>query len=154
MPRKSQIYLIVVFLYAAFIFYLSSIPNPPSPINYSLIRDIYNFLSRSEIEFLAYPFYLYILFPDKFIHFFLYLGFGVVLNLAIRSYQNTFLTSFSLSVLLGSIYAASDEIHQVFIPSRAASFSDFFADFLGIFSAQLLLFTVYKISSFLRKRKG
>ncbi len=151
MLKRHNVYLIAVFLYAALIFYLSSIPNPPSPINYGLMRQIYNSLSRIGLGFLAYPFYLYILFPDKFMHFFLYLGFGIVLNLAVRVYRGSFLTSASLSLLFGSAYAASDEIHQIFTPTRSATVSDFFADFLGILTAQLLVFVVYKLTNLIKK---
>jgi len=153
MLKRHHVYLIAVFLYATFIFYLSSIPNPPSPVSYGLMRQIYHFLSRVGLGFLAYPFYLYILFPDKFIHFFLYLGFGTILNLAIKSYRSGFLASASLSLFLGSVYAASDEIHQIFTPFRSASLSDFFADFLGILFAQVLMLTAYRISDLIKIKK-
>jgi VanZ family protein len=142
MPKRGQIYLVAVIIYASFIFYLSSIPNPPSPISYRFIRHIYLTLENLGLGFLAYPFYLYILFPDKFVHFFLYLGFGILLNLAIASWKRNlhYLTALSI----GSLYAVSDEIHQIFTPFRSASFSDFLADFLGILTAQVLLLTIYK----------
>ncbi len=153
MFKRHQIYLIMVFLYASFIFYLSSIPNLHSPISYGLMRQIYYSLSKIGLGFLAYPFYLYVLFPDKFIHFFLYMGFGIVLNLAVRSYREGLLTSAALSIIFGSLYAASDEFHQIFTPGRSATVSDFFADFLGILVAQLLVLVVYKLVNVIRRRK-
>ena len=135
MLKRQQIYLITTILYAAFIFYLSSISNPPSPLSYGFMRYVYHLLVRAGLGFLAYPFYLYILFPDKFIHFFLYMGFGLVLNLTIRSYRDGFATSALLAVGFGSVYAITDELHQIFTPFRSASVLDFLADFFGILAA-------------------
>jgi|Deesub1362A_J573_1020465.scaffolds.fasta_scaffold07967_4 VanZ family protein len=151
MLKRSRIYLLAAIFYAAFIFYLSSIPNPPNPISYGLMRQIYHMLSESGLGFLAYPFYLYVLFPDKFIHFFLYLGFGVILNLAFRAQGSGFASSAFFAIFAGSIYAATDEVHQIFTPFRSASFSDFLADFFGILVAQLLILLGIKVSGFLNK---
>jgi VanZ family protein len=40
---------------------------------------------------------------------------------------------FSLAFIASSIYGASDEIHQMFVPGREASIFDWMADILGAF---------------------
>ncbi|RLI72594.1 hypothetical protein DRO97_08755 [Archaeoglobales archaeon] len=144
MVKKSDIYLFAVILYAAFIFYLSSISHPPSP-SYGLMMQVYNFLKSIGLGFIAYPFYLYTLFPDKFLHFFLYLGFGLILNPAVRNYKTNEMNSVSISIIIGGVYAASDEIHQMFVPYRSATFSDFFVDLMGIIAAQMLILAFNRI---------
>ena len=43
-----------------------------------------------------------------------------------------------LTVVLSIIFAAADEIHQIFIPGRFASLNDFWADLGGIFLSQFI----------------
>jgi len=45
-----------------------------------------------------------------------------------------------LSILIVSVYAALDEIHQFFVPGRYMSFNDFLLDFTGIAVASLFYF--------------
>ncbi|MDD5699613.1 MAG: VanZ family protein [Candidatus Nanoarchaeia archaeon] len=44
------------------------------------------------------------------------------------------------SILLVTIYAILDEVHQYFVPGRVCSLSDFFLDFTGIAFAVLIYF--------------
>lgn len=152
MAKKSNILSAATILYAAFIFYLSSLSNPPSPISYGLARQLYDFLRNMGLEFVAYPFYLYILFPDKFLHFFLYLGFGVILNLAVRSYGEGKTNSAFASIALGGVYAASDEIHQMFVPYRSATISDFLVDLLAIITAQITVVAFSKMIKLIKAK--
>ena len=45
-----------------------------------------------------------------------------------------------LSVLIVTIYAALDELHQFFVPGRYMSFNDFLLDFSGIIIASFFYF--------------
>lgn len=47
-----------------------------------------------------------------------------------------------LSLLVVSVYAALDELHQFFVPGRFCSFNDFLLDFTGIIFASLLYFVM------------
>lgn len=40
---------------------------------------------------------------------------------------------------LAALYAASDEVHQMFVPGRCATFPDWLADVAGIMAAGLVL---------------
>jgi hypothetical protein len=79
---------------------------------------------------------------DKVAHFMAYAGLGVLLC---RAYLGSGLAgsaAFWLSALTASLYGASDEWHQSFVPNRSADAADWLADSLGAMlgAALLLLF--------------
>jgi len=77
---------------------------------------------------------------DKVAHFAAYAGLGALLC---RAYLGSGLpgsAAFWLAVLTASLYGASDEWHQSFVPGRSADASDWLADSLGaMFGAVLFL---------------
>jgi VanZ family protein len=97
------------------IWWLSSLPQPPSPF--------------TEIEF-----------HDKFEHWVAFASVGISAGIALRAYgiQNR-------SVLLwcaftvASAYGFLDEIHQAFVPNRSVSALDWLADCIGAISAVWIL---------------
>jgi len=56
------------------------------------------------------------------------------------------------SIISATFYAALDEVHQIFIPSRTASTSDFVVDTFGILLA-IIVYLYYKGNSNHLKRK-
>ena len=73
---------------------------------------------------------LHIDWTDKLLHF---IGFGILGIFIARSLVRMWPGRYHLlTFLIGSIYAASDEIHQHFIPGRSATYGDWIADTLGI----------------------
>ncbi len=134
---KKYIYVILTFAYGVFIFHLSSLSSPPNPITAGQMMELYRALADVGVEFLAYPFYLAYRYPDKFAHVLLYMGFGFVLNPAVRSVLGKHPEL--VSVALGAVYGASDELHQSFVPYRSASMGDFLADFTGLLISQVLI---------------
>ncbi len=54
------------------------------------------------------------------------------------------------AIILAIFYALSDEIHQLFVPGRACSFSDFLVDSAGILFSNLL----YLITIRIRNKPG
>ena len=69
---------------------------------------------------------------DKLLHWAEYLLFGLLAFKAFAPHTQTQLFAVLLIVLL---YAASDEVHHLFVPQREASIFDWGADALGIFTA-------------------
>jgi VanZ family protein len=75
---------------------------------------------------------------DKVAHFGAYAGLGVLLC---RAYSGSGLSgsaAFWLTLLTASLYGASDEWHQSFVPNRSADPSDWLADSLGATVGALL----------------
>ncbi|WP_202320052.1 VanZ family protein [Archaeoglobus neptunius] len=140
---KKYLFVIVSFIYAVMIFYLSSISSPPNPVPSSLFLFLHRKMVELGVEFLGIPFYFVYRYPDKFAHMMLYMGFGLVLNPAIRSTVGR--QPELLSIIIGAIYGASDEYHQSFVPYRSASTSDLMADVAGLVLSQILLIAVGRL---------
>ena len=103
-------------LWAILIFVLSSMPRLSPPL--------------IEVEF-----------ADKIYHFLEYLIFGFLsarLFLSMSS-QGRERQAVLISIALGIFLGGTDEIHQVLIISRKASFMDFLADVAGVLSASILV---------------
>lgn len=93
-------------LYAAFIFVLSALPDPPvlgsMPVN------------------------------DKIKHFALYAVFAVLVARALAQWLRSPVTLAVCTVLIVSLYGASDEFHQRFTPGRSCDALDWLADTLAV----------------------
>lgn len=87
------------------------------------------------------------LFPnqDKLIHAVVYGALGVMLlgTQPLRAGRYTW-QQIGASVLIASLYGASDELHQSFIPGRSPEVADWIADTLGALAAVLAVAWVLK----------
>jgi VanZ family protein len=54
------------------------------------------------------------------------------------------------TVILGVVYALSDELHQKLVPGRSADIFDFLADCIGVVVVQIILWLYFKS----REQKG
>jgi VanZ family protein len=97
-------------LYGGLIFWLSSCPLPEGPP--------------------LFPFQ----YGDKLLHFLEYLLFGF---LAWKTFLPQQKKGIAFVLLVSIAYAGSDELHQLFVPTRAASFLDWGTDSLGIMGGLL-----------------
>ena len=97
-----------VIIWASFIFYLSSIPNLKTNLEYDFIlRKIAHI-----IEYFIFTLLLYRAFKG--------------------SFSMNALQLFIYPALLSFLYAASDEFHQSFVPGRGPSIRDVMIDTIGI----------------------
>jgi VanZ family protein len=103
--------------YAALIFYLSSQPNP-LPI----------LTSR---------------FSDKLLHLVEYAAFAVVATWGL-SHLMALPGAARWAALVGSVYGATDEFHQWFVPHRSADVADWVADTIGALLGALLAWLVLR----------
>ncbi len=107
----ARAYWALTILYAIAIFLLSANPSPPEPGTVLGIEIPYS---------------------DKIEHFFLYLLFGALLYTAFLKTESIRNGEEHLAFLVGSIYAFTDEVHQLFVPGRTCDPTDFLVDALGI----------------------
>ena len=84
-------------------------------------------------------------FGDKIIHFIVYMGLGFLFRRLVPFFKAAVWRRQAnrLTLFWGLIFGALDELHQILIPGREATWSDFAADSIGIV-AGILLFHVYK----------
>lgn len=68
-----------------------------------------------------------------------YFVFGVLIFRALRARQHGWRFRWAcMAILLAALYAASDEFHQSFVPSRGPAVSDVLLDTEGAIAAQLV----------------
>ncbi len=114
-PAKSIKLWMPVFIWAAVIFFFSSIPD-----------------LRTKLE------YDYIL--RKLAHIFEYLILTSLLHRAVKgSFNMNARRIFIYTVLFAFLYAVSDEIHQYFVPGRSCTVKDVLIDTIGILGFYIIL---------------
>lgn len=80
-------------------------------------------------------------------HLSIYTLVGIFIMSFISTYKIHLKYKFLISILVGLVYASSDEIHQSFIPGRTASIIDVGIDTVGVFLGiilVLIIISVYK----------
>ena len=94
-------------------------------------------------------------------HFSEYAALGFLCNFFLGTYSLKRAKSLMLAVGFSAFYAVTDEIHQIFVPGRAAQFSDFMVDTSGaLFGACMALLlaklciSVSKIAKIPKKTKN
>jgi len=114
-----------VILYAGLIFWGSSIPSLPSHLPFTI--------------------------KDKVLHFLEYFIFGILLIRSGLSLNRRLTPRAMLIVvfIIGILYAATDELHQGFVPGRDMNFWDWLADSIGVAAGGGI---GYIVSAKLRKR--
>ncbi len=160
MNIRFKVFLVMSVLYAMFIFFLSSrssFGDSKSILGFfdiEFIRNIFHYISKSDLNFLLFPFYIFYKQPDKLAHLILYAGFGFLLYYTLKNSSNLTLFNHALlfAIIIGIVYGASDEFHQSFVLGRTASIWDLAADGTGVLMAQAIIFIkdklVYKIQEF------
>lgn len=91
---------------------------------------------------------------DKLAHIIEFAVFGFVLMRAFSNSRHKWLRrqSWLITLLVGTIYAALDELHQRLVPGRSAELADWIADVLGVLIGQCLYFFVYHYHLFKSKQ--
>ncbi|MFZ3170038.1 MAG: VanZ family protein [Candidatus Methanoperedens sp.] len=153
MNIQFKVFLIVSVLYSMLIFYLSSGSSfgdaglSSGFLDIEFIRNIFHYLSSSDLNFLLSPFYIFYKQPDKLVHLILYAGFGILLYYTLKNSPNSTSRNHALlfAIIIGTVYGASDEFHQSFVPGRTASFWDLAADSTGVIMAQAVIFIKDKL---------
>ncbi|KPL01056.1 MAG: hypothetical protein AMJ91_01815 [candidate division Zixibacteria bacterium SM23_73_3] len=114
MSKRILSYKYLALIYALLIFVVSAVPGI-SPPSFGFVLE------------------------DKILHFIEFSVFSALLFLTFFTSGKEFLKkhAFLISSLIGIAYAASDELHQRFVPGRSCEFFDFLADSLGVIVIQL-----------------
>lgn len=59
-----------------------------------------------------------------------------------------------LGIVTGSAYAATDEIHQIFVDGRSCQFTDWALDTAGIITGTLIFLIIYSVINGIIKHKN
>lgn len=144
MKLTSKIFLGLTIIYAFMIFYLSSIPYLVAPKEWLLLINGFIRSSHNNDYLLLFaPLYPLIKQPDKVIHILLYFGLGILLFLTLKSMNKSVIKAVIFAFVLGVLYGAGDEFHQLFVAGRTAGVMDFIADAAGVLIAQAIVIIIY-----------
>ncbi len=80
----------------------------------------------------------------KIAHFSIYTVVGILLMSLCKTFDIREINRLSVSLIIGVIYAASDEIHQCFTPGRGPHVTDVMIDTMGVLLGILLVMLVVK----------
>ncbi|NLI16722.1 MAG: VanZ family protein [candidate division Zixibacteria bacterium] len=118
MRKGFVVYHLPLLLYIVLIFIGSSLPSPPQ----------------------SFPF----LIKDKLLHVCEYLVLGILLMRSIMAFSGKGPKPMLLiwAVFWGILYAASDELHQYFVPGRSCDFTDWLADFVGLACGAAIIYII------------
>ena len=117
----------------AFLYNLSDVPV------FSLISDELWFDLYSKANFIV----------RKSAHFMLYAVLAFFVYHLLLEYKTNNTKAIFVAAIICFLYAASDEVHQIFIPGRAGQIRDVFIDFSGSVSLLVIEFLI----SLIKKRK-
>lgn len=81
----------------------------------------------------------------KIAHYSIYTLVGILLMALMSTYKIKELDRIAISMIIGVIYAATDEIHQAFVPGRGPLVTDVILDSMGVLTGIFIVILVYKI---------
>ena len=108
--------------------------------------NIFQLSNESKIQYINQLEYII----RKLAHFSIYTVVGILLMGFVSTYEMEKIKKIYISIVVGIIYATSDEIHQVFIPGRAAKLTDVIIDTMGVVLGIIIVLIFMKLVS---KRK-
>lgn len=112
-----RVYLSLSLLYAALIFYSSSSStfSPAGVVHF--FEPIFESFESSGLEFLLYPLYIFVAYPNQAPHVVYYAGFGYLLYLTLKNspYKIFMKHAHIFAIIIGAAYGATDEFHQSFV---------------------------------------
>ncbi len=87
----------------------------------------------------------------KLAHFFIYTVLGITIMCHISTYKINRYQRIGGSLMIGMLYAVSDEIHQLFIPGRSGQLTDVLIDTIGVLFGVCIVLSVQDV---MRKIRG
>ena len=142
---KKIVFLVLTFIWMAFIFYMS---HQTATISASQSGGFMDMLTKLPIigglldELMKLSFAEFLI--RKSAHMFLYFVLAILIYMSIsKGYSYKY---YIVAFVLSAMYACSDEIHQLFIVGRSGEIRDVLVDSTGALIGLLLIF-IYKKSS-------
>lgn len=91
-------------------------------------------------------------FVRKLAHFSIYTLGGMLIYNLINKYNLNKKVKIIYTIIIGALYAASDEIHQLFVPYRSGQVTDVLIDTCGVITGVILFIIIAKIKKFIIKK--
>ena len=127
------------------VFYLSNqISDESSKLSGGITQAILNFFNilegktleqQSQIETIV----------RKLAHYSIYTIGGILILLHVNLYKISANKKVIISQLIGTLYAATDEVHQLFVPGRSGEIRDVCLDSLGVITGIIITLIIQKM---------
>lgn len=145
---------ILLISWMGLVFYFSSeVGNESSTTSGNTIRKIITFFNDDiKVEELNYIVEIYQPLVRKMAHFTLYTVGGFLIFNFINKFKISKLKKIIISILIGVIYAITDEIHQYFVPGRSSKLLDVIIDSGGIIVGVLIFIILFKIIRIIQEK--
>lgn len=137
----SLICMLVIFMFSAQNSEKSTdLSNPLANKVFEVINDLFK-IDKTEkfMDFLG-------MLVRKAAHIFIFFVLGFCVTNSVRQLIGNPRYIFLISMCIGSLYAATDEIHQYFVPGRACMFRDWVIDTVGVLIGCCVFFLIKGIS--------
>ena len=145
MKTKKIITFILIVLWMILIFYFSNqVSDESSKLSGGLTHKILEAIHMLDGKTLEEQLTIETLIR-KLAHFFLYALGGILILVHINLYKITDNNKVIISWILGTTYAITDEIHQLFVPGRSGEIRDVFIDSLGIIIGIIIIRLIFKM---------
>jgi len=105
------------------------------------VKDIQDLSKREKIKVL----YRIESIIRKIAHFSIYSFVGILVMAFLSTYNISENKRIIFSLLIGVLYASTDEFHQRFVPGRSGELTDIFLDSLGVLFGCLIILLILKI---------
>ena len=146
MKSKTKIITIILIIWwMTLVFYLSNqISDESSKLSGGITRAILNFFNLLEGKTLEQQLAIETIIR-KLAHFSIYALGGILILLHVNLYKIKTNKKVIISWLIGTAYAMTDEIHQLFISGRSGEIRDVCIDSLGVITGITILLIIFKI---------
>lgn len=153
LKRVSSVFLMV--LWMGLIFYFSSQSGEVSGEQSDMLKETL----ENNIPYLgnifegmgSYWIVTYIL--RKTAHMFLYFVLTTISYIVMNFKYEDFNKSVKKAVAISIIYAATDEIHQLYVPGRSGALSDVWIDSIGVFLSVIMISLIKLFKLKIRKKR-
>ena len=139
MKSKKIITIILVLLWMILVFYLSNqVSTESSKLSGGLTHKILEALHMLDGKTIGQQEVIETIIR-KLAHFCLYTLGGILILLHINLYKISDKNKVIISYSIGTAYAITDELHQLFVPGRSGEIRDVFIDSLGIITGIIII---------------
>ena len=143
--NKKIITLILIIIWMGIVFYFSNqVSEKSANLSGGLTRTILEVLGMLEGKTLEEQYAIGTVIR-KLAHYSIYALGGILILLHINLYKIKEKRKIILGWVVGTLYAITDEIHQLFVPGRSGEIRDVFLDSLGVITGIAFLLIIFRI---------
>lgn len=153
--KKQVIYVILILLWMLIIFCFSHQQgNESEQTSKGIVINILNMITRNlKIENKQEIIFIVDAIIRKLAHYTIYILGGILITGFVKTLSIKTKQVVIYSILIGAIYASSDEIHQLFVPGRSGKITDVLIDTIGVATGICIYMLLSQVISIHKQKK-